>query len=129
MPSTTSTPGRPSSPRALPNCSAVFRSRIVFTTLADSDLPPVTRHSSKREYQVVVKGKTVDVPLLDSKYHHPDARNVPLSLFSIDNVLTYTKFAYDHGPLNICQVHHFATLLHAIFNVSHLYLFFRSSQS
>jgi hypothetical protein len=81
-------------------------------------LPSITRSASKREYQVIVKGETVDVPLLYSKYHHPDATSVPLALFSIDGVLTYSKFAYDHGPLNICQVHHFASLLHAIFNVS-----------
>jgi hypothetical protein len=117
MPSV-STPGRSSAPLALPNPSAVFRSRIVFTTLDDADLPTITRPTQQRDYQLVVKGHTVDVPLLYSRYHHPDTTAVPLALFSIDDVLTYSKFAFDHGPLNICQVHHFATLLHAIFNVS-----------
>lgn len=97
--------------RPLPNPSAVFRSRIIFTTLPPAAAP----RKCIASYPLTVKGRTYNVPLLESSYHHPEAPHVPLALFSIDGVLTYSAFAHDHGPLNVAQVHHLAVLLEEIF--------------
>ena len=100
--------------RPLPNPAAVFRSRILFTTLAPTSVPRKTSIS----YPLTVKGRTRHVPLWESNYHHPQAEDVPLALVTIDGVLGYSPFAHDHGPLNIAHVHHLATLLCVIFEVS-----------
>ena len=104
--------------RQLPNPTAVFRSRILFTTLSPAAIPRKTSTS----YPLTVKGRTHHVPLWESNYHHPGAEDVPLVLVTIDGVLGYSPFAHDHGPLNIAQVHHLATLLCAIFEVSSLWV-------
>jgi hypothetical protein len=122
MPSANSTRSRGQALQPLPNQSAVFSSRIVFTTLASSDLPPATRASTLPSYPLLVRGRTLQVPLLETKYHHPEDSNTALVVFSIDDVLTYSSFASDHGPLNICQIHYFALLLHSIFHVSMIYI-------
>jgi hypothetical protein len=100
--------------RPLPNPHALFRSRILFTTLPASAVP----RSKIASYEVTVKGTTTYVPLLESTYHHPGDPDVELALFTIDGVLEYAAFAKDHGPLNVCQVWYLAGLLAAIFEVS-----------
>ncbi|KAJ9112702.1 hypothetical protein QFC22_006204 [Naganishia vaughanmartiniae] len=117
MPSVNSTRSHRQALQPLPNQSAVFSSRIVFTTLGTGDLPPATRAASLPSYPLVVRGRTVQVLLLETRYHHPEDSNTPLVVFCIDDVLTYSSFASDHGPLNICQIHYFASLLYSIFHI------------
>ncbi|KAK4685178.1 cell division cycle 14, partial [Tremellales sp. Uapishka_1] len=69
-------------PRPLPNPTAVFDSRFVFTTLSDTE---VASHAK--------------VP-----YTHPNGK--PCRLFTLDEEMRYNSFAMDHGPLNLAMTFH-----------------------